>query len=238
MFNTENLTTFLNGVRRATNAVHTDIDTPKVEWIIDHISESVKQKKKTLVYSTWIQNGMGLVQDRLDTKGIPWVEVNGKMSQRARTIAINKYNRNQVYVIFISSAGSEGLDLKETRSVIAMEPHWNNEKLRQVIGRAVRYKSHSTLPEEKRHVDIYIFMQMTNFLNAHPGGARVILPLLGRDASEPFHRHHTASTVLAKYSKTLLVGRLEGSSPETPEDPTLDVYGTTAPYCEPNWYQG
>jgi hypothetical protein len=27
--------------------------------------------------------------------------------------------------MFISAAGSEGLDLKETKNVIIMEPHWN-----------------------------------------------------------------------------------------------------------------
>jgi len=36
-----------------------------------------------------------------------------------------------------------------------MEPHWNNAKLQQVIGRAIRYQSHSDLPEKERKVDIY-----------------------------------------------------------------------------------
>jgi hypothetical protein len=58
----------------------------------------------------------------------------------------------------ITSAGAEGLDLKETRRVIILEPHWNNEKLNQVIGRAVRYNSHKELSESKRQVDIYHLM--------------------------------------------------------------------------------
>jgi hypothetical protein len=36
-----------------------------------------------------------------------------------------------------------------------MEPHWNEAKIKQVIGRAIRYKSHNLLPENCRHVDIY-----------------------------------------------------------------------------------
>jgi SNF2 family DNA or RNA helicase len=77
------------------------------------------------------------------------------MSVKARREAISRYNKGKVLVLFVSSAGGEGIDLKNTRSVIIMEPHWNNEKIRQVIGRAVRYQSHSSLPEKDRHVDVY-----------------------------------------------------------------------------------
>jgi len=33
-----------------------------------------------------------------------------------------------------------------------LEPHWNEERIKQVIGRAIRYKSHEHLPPEKRNV--------------------------------------------------------------------------------------
>ena len=36
-----------------------------------------------------------------------------------------------------------------------MEPQWNDAGLRQVIGRAVRYKSHHGLPESQRNVRVY-----------------------------------------------------------------------------------
>ena len=36
-----------------------------------------------------------------------------------------------------------------------MEPHWNESRIKQVIGRAIRYKSHSELEEKDRHVQIY-----------------------------------------------------------------------------------
>ncbi|AEX61845.1 putative ATP-dependent RNA helicase [Megavirus courdo7] len=36
-----------------------------------------------------------------------------------------------------------------------MEPHWNESKITQVIGRAIRYKSHEKLPINERNVDIY-----------------------------------------------------------------------------------
>jgi hypothetical protein len=39
-----------------------------------------------------------------------------------------------------------------------MEPYWNEVKMSQVIGRAVRIKSHADLPPEERNVDIYRYI--------------------------------------------------------------------------------
>jgi predicted phage-related endonuclease len=36
-----------------------------------------------------------------------------------------------------------------------MEPHWNESRIKQVIGRVIRYKSHESLPLDERHVQIY-----------------------------------------------------------------------------------
>jgi hypothetical protein len=58
-------------------------------------------------------------------------------------------------VLLISSAGSESLDLKNTRQIHIMEPFWHESKIYQVIGRAIRFKSHETLPKKDRHVDVY-----------------------------------------------------------------------------------
>jgi SNF2 family DNA or RNA helicase len=155
VWNTSNMTVFLNGVRRAVNTIDGRITTPKAEWAIDHIKKCVAAGKKVVMYSTWLRSGLELIQSRLDDAGVDWVEVNGRMSKRQRTLAVNQYNRDEKLVMFVSSAGAEGLDLKGTRSIIILEPHWNNEKIKQVVGRGVRYQSHSHLPPRQRHVDIY-----------------------------------------------------------------------------------
>lgn len=153
--NSRDLETFINGIRRAVNAIDYSVTTPKVEWTIDHIKKNVKSHSKVLVYSNWLKCGLHLIQNRLDDSNIDWVQVNGTMSIKQRKTAVDKYNSNKVQVIFVSSAGSEGLDLKQTQSVVVLEPHWHNEKIKQVVGRAARYKSHSDLPPEKRNVDVY-----------------------------------------------------------------------------------
>ena len=55
----------------------------------------------------------------------------------------------------LHKAGGEGLDLKGTRYVILLEKSWNRPNEEQIIGRAVRYKSHTHLPKEEQKVDVY-----------------------------------------------------------------------------------
>lgn len=62
---------------------------------------------------------------------------------------------NLIRIILISPAGSEGLSLKNVRQVHIMEPYWNEVRINQMIGRAVRQCSHRDLKMEDRHVDIY-----------------------------------------------------------------------------------
>ena len=73
-----------------------------------------------------------------------------KMSQ-----IINEYNNRQFDILLISSAASESITLKNTRQMHIMEPHFNESKINQVIGRTIRYKSHDTLSIYDRNINIY-----------------------------------------------------------------------------------
>jgi hypothetical protein len=61
------------------------------------------------------------------------------------------------WVIGITGAGAEGISLKCCRSVHIMESYWNNVRLDQVKGRAIRICSHTDLPYAERDVDIYTY---------------------------------------------------------------------------------
>ncbi len=63
-------------------------------------------------------------------------------------------------VFCITSAGAEGLSLKNVRAVHIMEPYWNDVRLRQVKGRAIRIGSHLELPEDQRNVSIYTYISV------------------------------------------------------------------------------
>jgi len=63
-------------------------------------------------------------------------------------------------VFCITSAGAEGLSLRNVRAVHIMEPYWNEVRLRQVKGRAIRIGSHLDLPLDQRNVSIYTYISV------------------------------------------------------------------------------
>jgi len=121
----------------------------------NNYNQQYKFQDKFLIYSHFIEAGMELLIKRLKASNIPFGHINGQMPSSKRQEIINLYNNNHIKVLLISDAGGEGLDLKETRYVIILENDWNESKLDQVMGRAIRYNSHQTLPSYKRRVDVY-----------------------------------------------------------------------------------
>ena len=71
----------------------------------------------------------------------------------------NNNQRGQICRCFcITSAGAEGLSLKNVRAVHIMEPYWNDVRLKQVKGRAIRIGSHLDLPKNEQNVSIYTYI--------------------------------------------------------------------------------
>ena len=72
--------------------------------------------------------------------------------------ATNESNKNgeDIKVILISQAGSEGIDFKCIRQVHILDPWYNMNRIEQIIGRGVRTCSHSSLPFKDRNVSIYL----------------------------------------------------------------------------------
>tara|TARA_B110000444_G_scaffold4800_1_gene4501 strand:+ start:9864 stop:13877 length:4014 start_codon:yes stop_codon:yes gene_type:complete len=66
-------------------------------------------------------------------------------------------NGENIKVILISSAGSEGLDFKYIRQIHIMEPWYNVNRIEQIIGRGIRTCSHKDLPLTERNVQIFMY---------------------------------------------------------------------------------
>ena len=66
----------------------------------------------------------------------------------------NRYGE-KIKILLATSAGAEGIDLKNIRQVHVMEPYWHEVRVDQVIGRANRMKSHVDLPKQDWTVDVY-----------------------------------------------------------------------------------
>ena len=148
VFSAKNPWVFLTGMRQAGNSIKTCL---KCKWVLDKIKEG----KKTVIYSSFVSLGLEKMQALLKKENISYAEITGKVSKSQRSQIVNEYNKNKVKVLFITKAGAEGLDLKGTRYVIIFESLWNRAAENQIIGRAVRYKSHIDLPKKERKVTAY-----------------------------------------------------------------------------------
>ena len=71
----------------------------------------------------------------------------------------NKYGE-YIQIMLISSAGAEGISLTCVRQVHILEPFWNYVRIDQVLGRAIRMKSHEQLPKEERNVEQYLYLSV------------------------------------------------------------------------------
>jgi superfamily II DNA or RNA helicase len=150
-FKGKNIHVFYNGLRRASNII--DKKSPKVNWIIKKIKS--EKKSKFVIFSHFINMGIKPIMDWLDNHNIEYGHVTGDLTIEERQDSVTKYNNDELKILFISKAGSEGLDLKGTTFVIIMEPSWNENSIEQIIGRGIRYKSHVNLPKYKQNVIVY-----------------------------------------------------------------------------------
>lgn len=161
MFDLEaNLGCFYNGVRRASNNLELT-KSPKIDWIIKHMKKS-KPKEKYVLFSHFLEAGMELMMKVMDENKISYAHIDGSKTQGNRSKAVKDYNDNKIKVLLISKAGGEGLDLKETRYIILLEPSWNKATVDQVIGRGIRCKSHINLPKDQQVVTVYKLYHIKN----------------------------------------------------------------------------
>jgi hypothetical protein len=76
----------------------------------------------------------------------------------------SKYHNNNmgevIKVFMITSSGSEGINLRNTRFVHIMEPYWHPVRLEQVIGRARRICSHKDLPKPLQTVEVFVYLMI------------------------------------------------------------------------------
>lgn len=155
------LNRFLQGTRQvslSTAPYHLDrpAEHPKIQKAVNELNELLSQnpRAKALVYSAYLDAGINPYKAELDKLQIPYGEFTGAMPKAKRDQMVRDYNANKLRALLLSRAGGEGLDLKGTRLIQLLEPHWNEEALKQVIGRGIRYKSHDALPEEERRVQV------------------------------------------------------------------------------------
>lgn len=129
---------------------------PKVQKAVERLIEAQKANPdhRAVVYSNFLDAGIAPYEALLQKNQIPYGKFTGEMPKRERDKLVADYNEGKLRALLLSSAGGEGLDLKGTRQIQVLDPHFNKEKIEQVIGRGIRYKSHEHLPEDQRNVKV------------------------------------------------------------------------------------
>jgi hypothetical protein len=65
-----------------------------------------------------------------------------------------------IKVFMITSSGSEGINLRNTRYVHLTDPYWHPVRSEQVIGRARRICSHKDLPQALQTVEVFVYLMV------------------------------------------------------------------------------
>jgi hypothetical protein len=161
----QQLNAFMSATRQISNttgAFNKD-GTAKVSPKIEKAIEELKKRHDSdpnfrgVVYSNYLDSGVRPYSEELKKHGISHHVFDGSLSDKQREQMVHDYNTGKVKSLLISGAGAQGLDLKGTKLVQILEPHWNSARTEQAKARAIRYKSHDHLPENERHVEVQNF---------------------------------------------------------------------------------
>ena len=134
------------------------------KWVMEDLPEEEMEKPAFVLYTgtedeeqkeivRHIYNGTWEQVDQGSWKTDP-----RELIHKIRAKYQNNLYGGVIKLFMITSAGAEGINLRNTRYVHVTEPYWHNVRLEQVVGRARRIKSHMGLPEEMRTVEVFLYM--------------------------------------------------------------------------------
>jgi SNF2 family DNA or RNA helicase len=152
------LNSFLSATRQIANTSERFYkeDTKKYSPKLLNAAKIVRDSKgQSLIYSNYLEAGVHPMSELLTAIKVPHATFTGQLKDRERKKLVQDYNSGKIRALIVSSSGGEGLDLKNTRHVHILEPHWNEAKIDQVIGRSIRHGSHVALKPKDRTVSVY-----------------------------------------------------------------------------------
>jgi superfamily II DNA or RNA helicase len=165
MAEAKQLNAFLNAARQVANTTRSFAPAiapqePKIMRAVQDLKEELakNQQAKAVIYSNYLASGLHPYAAQLQAANIPHAVYTGELTPAEKDKIIQDYNEDRIKALLVSSAGGEGLDLKGTRLMQVLEPHWNIEKLKQVVGRGARFGSHAALPEDQRNLRVLHYL--------------------------------------------------------------------------------
>ena len=127
------------------------------EWKID-IPEADRGKPTFALYS-----GTETAEEKEIIRNIyngDWNYLPSTIANDLKKIANNNKMGEIIKVLMITSSGSEGINLRNTRYVHIVEPYWHPVRTEQVIGRARRICSHKDLPKNLQTVEVFVYLMI------------------------------------------------------------------------------
>ena len=124
-------------------------------WALD-IAEADKGKPTYALYTgTETTEEKEIIRNVFNSS---WNSVPSTLATQLKEINQNNNLGEIIKILMITSSGSEGITLKNTRFVHLVEPYWHPVRTDQVIGRARRICSHKDLPEYLRSVEVFVYL--------------------------------------------------------------------------------
>ena len=147
--------TFLHGYRKAVNKAGLDTYySEKLTKALGFIKNPKGKLQKTVIFTNWINFGVHAISKFLKKQKIKFRVFKGGLTASTKKEITSEFNDDKFPVLVVTRAGGEGLDLKKVRNIIILDPVWHDAGTQQIIGRVVRYKSHSRLAKKNRHVNV------------------------------------------------------------------------------------
>ena len=116
-----------------------DLKNSKMDLLLEIIEEKITDNHKILVFSQFVSI-FKYIKERLEKKGIKYLELTGQTKTVDRAILADKFNNDDEVMVFLISlkAGGTGLNLTSADTVIHYDPWWNNAVMNQATDRAYR----------------------------------------------------------------------------------------------------
>jgi hypothetical protein len=127
------------------------LDIPKDEYNKPKYAEFTGDKEANNILLNIFNNNFDNVPENIKKKLV-------KLHSNDKSKDNGNLRGSIIKIMMITQSGSEGISLKNVRQVHITEPYWNQIRIDQVIGRAVRTKSHMDLPKDERNISVFRYL--------------------------------------------------------------------------------
>lgn len=132
------------------------IEAPKFLEVLRTIQSNPGQ---VAVYSNYYENGLKRFAAFLDRHGMKdqYLILSPEQSVESQMNVVAQYNEGKKRILLIHPEITEGISLVGTEQFHILEPVGNVALLEQIIGRAIRFRSHAQLPLNRRMVNVCLW---------------------------------------------------------------------------------